>query len=181
MKLFQKITLPTLLFSSLTAHAYIPDLFGAYQKGATYAQEQNARDAYYYAEMNKPKFFFEVHDGRKQKAKNNFNLSPKNGDVVCWGIYNLENGNIAQAREIISMPSQNEFMGQSRDTQIQKTVHIARLNTNVLKVDKDLLSQNNQIYTCWIFHPTATPKGKYTISIEVGKRNFGTRAFNIID
>lgn len=182
MKTLPKLTLSLLLLSSLTAHAmYIPDLFGAYEQGASRARYENAQDAYYYEQLNSPKFFFEVHDGKKQKTKNHLNLSAKNGDVLCWGIYNLENGRVAQAQEIISMPYQGDFMGQSSNSNIQTTTNAIKLNTNTVAFSKDLLSSGNQIYTCWVFHPTATPKGQYTISIEVGSRNFGTRAFNIVD
>lgn len=182
MKTLPKLTLSTLLLSSLTAHAmYIPDLFGAYQRGANQAQYENQQDAYYYEQLNSPKFFFEVHDGKRKNAKNNFNLSPKNGDALCWGIYNLENGNVAQSQEIITMPYQGNFMGQSHNTNIQTTTNAVQLNSNMVAFSKNLLSTNNQIYTCWVFNPYNTPKGQYTISIEVGSRNFGTKAFNIID
>lgn len=160
---------------------YIPDLFGAYQRGVNQAQYENQQDAYYYQQLNSPKFFFEVHDGKKQTAKNNFNLSPKNGDVLCWGIYNLENGKVAQSQEIIAMPYQGDFMGQSSNSNIQTTTNAVKFNTNTVAFSKDLLSSGNQIYTCWVFHPTATPKGRYAISIEVGSRSFGTRIFNIVE
>lgn len=181
MKTLSKLTLFTLLLSTLTTHAYIPDLFGAYQRGANQAQYENQRDAYYYEQLNSHKFFFEVHDGKQKKAKNNFNLSPKNGDVLCWGVYNLENGNVAQSQEIIAMPYQGEFMGQSHNTNIQTTTNAIQLNASTVAFSKNLLSTNNQIYTCWVFNPYNTPKGRYTISIEVGSRNFGTKGFNIID
>lgn len=182
MKNLSKIILSTLLCYSLTAHAvYIPNLFGAYEQGAEAARQANARDAYYYEQLNSPKFFFEVHDGKRKKAKNNFNLSPKNGDVLCWGIYNLENGNVAQSQEIITMPYQGDFMGQSHNTNIQTTTNAVQLNKNTVAFSKNLLSSSNQIYTCWVFHPYNTPKGRYTIAIEVGSKNFGTRAFNIVD
>ena len=182
MKNLSKIILSTLLFCMSTAHAvYIPNLFGAYEQGAEAARQANARDAYYHEQLNSPKFFFEVHDVKRKKAKNNFNLSPKNGDVLCWGIYNLENGNVAQSQEIITMPYQGNFMGQSHNTNIQTTTDTVQLNSNTVAFSKNLLSTNNQIYTCWVFHPYNTPKGQYTISIEVGSRNFGTKTFNIID
>lgn len=168
-------------FSHSSFAIYIPNLFGAYQQGQNQAQYENAQDAYYYAQLNNPKFFFEVHDGKRKKAKNNFNLSTKNGDVLCWGIYNLEDGNVAQSQEIITTPYQGEFTGQSPNTNIQTTTNAVRLNNNTVAFSKNLLSNRNQIYSCWVFNPYNTPKGQYTISIEVGSRSFGTRAFNIVD
>lgn len=170
-----------LAITSLPTFAYIPDIFGAYERGANQAQYENQQDAYYYQQLNSPKFFFEVHDGKKRKAKNNFNLSPKNGDVVCWGIYNLENGNIAQSQEIIAVPYQGEFTGQSPNTNMQTTTGAVKLSTNTFAFSKNLLSSSNQIYTCWAFNPYNTPKGQYAITISAGSRDLGTRVFNVVD
>lgn len=42
MKILSKLIFSIPLFHSLTAHAiYIPDLFGAYQRGASQAQYEN--------------------------------------------------------------------------------------------------------------------------------------------
>ncbi|STZ63564.1 Uncharacterised protein [Moraxella lacunata] len=54
MKTLPKLTLSTLLLFTLTAHAmYIPDLFGAYEQGASRARYENQQDAYYYEEIRR--------------------------------------------------------------------------------------------------------------------------------
>lgn len=95
----------TLLSISKQGFTYVPDLFGAYQRGAEAAREANARDAYYYTQMNQPQFYFEIWEKGKKKPKRNLNLSLKKYDVLCWGVYNLpfENGTTVYASELFTM------------------------------------------------------------------------------
>lgn len=96
----------TLLSIYKQGFTYVPDLFGAYQRGAEAAREANARDAYYYTQMNQPQFYFEIWEKGKKKPKRNLNLSLKKYDVLCWGVYNLpfENGTTVYASELFTMP-----------------------------------------------------------------------------
>ncbi|ELA08059.1 hypothetical protein MOMA_05846 [Moraxella macacae 0408225] len=171
----------TILFSQSAFAIYIPDLFGAYQRGMEQAQRDNARDAYYYQQLNQPKIFFEVINRKSDKTKNNFNLSVKNGDMLCWSVYNLAYDGVYQSLEIINMPYQGEFTGQSLNNDQQAIINKMYLNKNTIAFTKKLISEDNQIYTCWGFHPKNTPKGKYIISIVVGNRDFGAKMFNIVD
>ena len=127
MKILQKLSLTVVTSSiSVCAFAYIPDLFGAYERGAEQARQANARDAYYYEQMNKPQFYFEVWEPGKKKPKRNLNLSLKKGDNICWGVYNLpfENGTIVYASELFTMPYNGGFTGASPNETRQKSLPI---------------------------------------------------------
>ncbi len=183
MKNLSKLILSSLLLSNLTAYAYIPDLFGAYQRGADYAQQQNARDAYYYEQMNTPKFYFEIWEVGKKKPKRNLNLSLKKGDNICWGVYNIpfENGTVTYASELFTMPYNGNFTGASPNETSQKITASQYIQSNAIGFDKQIIVKNNEINTCWIFHPTETPKGTYFLKIGVGNKEFGTHSFTIVD
>ncbi len=164
------------------ADIYIPDLFGAYQQGVEQARYENQRDAYYYAQLDRPKLYLEV--WRKgftgTKVRNNLNLSLKKGDNLCWSVYPLQNGYTLYSSEVITMPYKGKFTGQSHNTSIQKIISNSQVSANSVGSSKQIISTGNQIYSCWVFNPTSTPKGQYFITIAVGDKNFGTHAFNIV-
>lgn len=174
----------TIILSNPYVHAfYVPDLFGAYQRGAEAAREANARDAYYYAQMNQPRFYFEVWEPGKKKPKRNLNLSLKKEENLCWGVYNLpfENGTTVYASELFTMPYNGGFTGASPNETKQKITAYQQVKPNAIGFDKQILVKNGEAGTCWTFHPTQTPKGKYFLKIGVGNKELGTHAFTIVD
>lgn len=173
----------TICILNQAAFSYIPDLFGAYQQGAEAARQANARDAYYYAQMNQPQFYFEIWENGKKKPKRNLNLSLKKYDNLCWGVYNLpySDGTVLYTSELFTMPYHGGFTGASPNETMQKITASQQVQTNAIGFDKQILVKNGEAGTCWTFHPTQTPKGKYFLKIGVGNTDFAPKAFNIID
>lgn len=163
--------------------AYVPDLFGAYQRGVEMAQQQNAQDAYYYAQMQ-PRMYVEVYEQGKKKPKRNMKVSLKKGDNLCWQLYPLSNGNQYSTAELFTLPQAvamgTPFFGQSPST--NNPIHNAvQLSNQTYGFNRRIISTGNSIGACWVFNPTATLKGVYYIQIGVGQRDFDNVAFEIVD
>ncbi len=169
--------------NSSTSAMYIPDLFGAMIEGEQQARYANQRDAYYYAQLNRPRLYLAVYNEGffGVKAKKNLSISLKKGDNLCWTVAPLRNGYTFYSSELITMPYKGKFTGRSPNKSTQKTTSNVKVSSNSVGFTKQIISTGNQIYSCWVFNTKSTPKGQYFITITVGDEKFGTRAFNIID
>lgn len=187
MKILPKLIFSIPLFHSLTTHAiYIPDLFGAYQRGASQAQYENQRDAMYYHELSQensyntePIMYLEV--WKKDKSIGNIlHLSLNRKDELCWSIRPIDTGETIEVKEIITTPYKGDFMGKSPNSNIQHTINREKINDTSTVFTKQVTSINGVLYSCWNF-PNNTPKGTYSINISItGGINF-TRSFVIMD
>lgn len=165
--------------------AYVPDLFGAYQRGAEYARQQNAKDAYYYAQMQ-PRMYVEVYEQGKKKPKRNMQVSLKKSDVLCWQLYPIQNKLTYQTGEKFTLPypiaMDTPFFGQAGNE--HGTIHNAvQIDQQTYGFNRYMVSSNNSIGGCWVFNPyqNATPKGRYYIQVVIGEKDFKKVAFDIID
>lgn len=186
MKNLSKIILSTLLFCMSTAHAvYIPNLFGAYEQGAEAARQANARDNVL-LELSQeksydiePLMYLEV--WKKDKSVGNIlHLSLSRKDELCWSIRPVDAGETIEAKEIITTPYTGDFMGKSRNSNIQRTTNRVKINDKSTAFTKQVTSIDGILYSCWSF-PHNTPKGTYSINVSItGGINF-TRSFVIMD
>lgn len=204
MKNLSKLTLSTLLLSTLTAHAYIPDLFGAYEQGANRARYENAQDAYYYEELRRqqlerqrleqqygqrleryqraqePRLYVQVINQNTGKSKGHMNLSVKKNELLCWTVYPISNGQTYRTTETFTMPVHANFTGNAGQEANNKLISSVQTSSNSAKFERQIYATNNQINSCWQF-PTNTPKGIYHIRVGVGNVEFGTQSFKIVD
>lgn len=204
MKNLSKLTLSTLLLSTLTAHAYIPDLFGAYEKGANRARYENQQDAYYYEQIRQqqlerqrleqqygqrleryqqvqePRLYVQVINQNTGKSKGHMNLSLKKNELLCWTVYPISNGQTYRTTETFTMPVHANFTGNAGQEANNKLISSVQTSSNTAKFERQIYATNNQINSCWQF-PTNTPKGIYHIRVGVGNAEFGTQSFKIVD
>lgn len=180
------VIITTLLLNQTAFAIYIPDLFGAYQRGASQAQYENQRDAMYYHELSQensydtePMMYLEV--WKKDKSIGNIlHLSLNKKDELCWSIRPIDAGETIEAKEVITTPYKGDFMGKSPNSNIQHTINREKINGTSTVFTKQVTSINGVLYSCWSF-PNNTPKGTYSIDISItGGINF-TRSFVIMD
>lgn len=204
MKTLPKLTLSLLLLSSLTAHAmYIPDLFGAYQRGASQAQYENAQDTYYYEELRRqqlerqrlerqyaqrlenyrqvqePRLYVQVIN-QNGKDKGYMNLSLKNNDMLCWAVAPVNSSQTYQVSELFTMPVHATFTGNAGQNTNNQLTSSVQTSSNTAKFSRQIYAIQNQLDACWQF-PANTPKGIYHIRVGVGNAEFGTQSFKVVD
>lgn len=180
------VIITTLLLNQTAFAIYIPDLFGAYQRGANQAQYENQRDAAYYYELSQensynqePIMYLEVWK-KDRTISNILHLSLSRKDELCWSIRSIGAGETIEAKETITTPYSGSFMGQSPNSNIQRTITSTKINSSSTAFTKQVTSINGMLYSCWNF-PSNTPKGTYSINVSItGGINF-TRSFVIMD
>lgn len=205
MKNLSKLTLFTLLLSSLTAHAvYVPDLFGAYQRGANQAQYENQQDAYHYEELRRqqlerqqleqqygqrvaryqqaqePRLYVQVINQKTGKDKGHMNLSLKKNDMLCWAVTPVSSSQTYQVSELFTMPVHATFTGNAGQNANNKLTSSVQTSSNTAKFGRQIYTTQNQLDACWSF-PANTPKGIYHIRVGVGNAEFGTQSFKVVD
>lgn len=192
-----KSVLKVLLLSSMTisvaasANIVIPDIFGAYQRGAEQARAANQRDAYYYQNYHPsvPVSLFKMivrerkGDG-KYGDKNRMRLSLKNKDGLCWSVSGLENNMVYSATEIFGVPFEtskmDRYVGNTLVDNGRVIVNEKVLDNNTYAVDRQMTAKGSISTSCWIFK-TETPTGIYTLRVVFGGVDFGTHRFEIIE
>ncbi len=179
MKIYQLTILLLTSVISTSVFANIPDLFGAYQSGAYQAQQDNYRDDYYYQQMNQPKLYIEVWDKNFKKKRRSLKISLKKKNTLCWSVYPVPVGQVYYASELFTMPVNAKFTGFSGQNSENKITSAVQVSANSAGFDRQIYSSVNQINSCWKF-PANTPTGQYYLSLSVGDRKFGTRAFQIV-
>lgn len=204
MKTLPKLTLSLLLLSSLTAHTYIPDLFGAYEQGVSRARYENAQDAYYYEELRRqqlerqrleqqleqrleryeqiaePRLYVQVINQKTGKAKEHMNLSLKKNDMLCWAIIPVNGSQTYQVSELFTMPVNATFTGNAGQNANNQLTSSVQTSSNTAKFGRQIYATQNQLDACWSF-PSNTPKGIYHIRVGVGNAEFGTQSFKVVD
>lgn len=205
MKNLSKISLLSLLLSTLTAHAmYIPDLFGAYEQGASRARYENQQDAYYYEELRQqqlerqrleqqygqrieryqqaqePRLYVQVINQNTGKAKGHMNLSLKKNDMLCWAVTPVSSSQTYQVSELFTMPVHATFTGNAGQNDNNKLTSSVQTSSNTAKFGRQIYVTQNQLDACWSF-PANTPKGIYHIRVGVGNAEFGTQSFKVVD
>ena len=205
MKALSKLTLSILLLSTLTAHAmYIPDLFGAYEQGASRARYENAQDAYYYEEirrqqlerqrleqeldrrleryevMQEPRLYVQVINQKTGKDKGHMNLSLKKNDMLCWAITPVNSSQTYQVSELFTMPVHATFTGHAGQNANNQLTSSVQTSSNTAKFGRQIYATKNQLDACWSF-PANIPKGIYHIRVGVGNAEFGTQSFKVVD
>lgn len=205
MKTLSKLTLSILLLFTLTAHAfYVPDLFGAYEQGASRARYENQQDTYYYEEIRRqqlerqrleqqygqrleryeqiaePRLYVQVINQNTGKAKDYMNLSLKKNELLCWTVYPISNGQTYHTTETFTMPVHATFTGNAGQEANNKLISSVQTGSNTAKFERQIYATNNQINSCWQF-PANTPKGIYHIRVGVGRAEFGTQSFKVVD
>lgn len=204
MKTLPKLTLSLLLFS-LTAHAvYVPNLFGAYEQGASRARYENQQDAYYYEELRRqqlerqrleqqygqriqryeqaqePRLYVQVINQKTGKDKGHMNLSLKKNDMLCWAVTPVSSSQTYQVSELFTMPVHATFTGNAGQNDNNKLTSSVQTSSNTAKFGRQIYATQNQLDACWSF-PANTPKGIYHIRVSVGGAEFGTQSFKIVD
>lgn len=205
MKTLPKLTLSLVLLSSLTAHAmYIPDLFGAYEQGASRARYENQQDAYYYEEIRRqqlerqrleqelgrrleryevaqePRLYVQVINQKTGKDKGHMNLSLKKNDMLCWAITPVNSSQTYQVSELFTMPVNATFTGNAGQNANNQLTSSLQTSSNTAKFGRQIYATKNQLDACWSF-PANTPKGIYHIRVGVGNAEFGTQSFKVVD
>lgn len=204
MKTLPTLTLSLLLLSSLTTHAYIPDLFGAYQHGANQAQYENQQDAYYYEELRRqqlerqrleqqygqrleryqqaqePRLYVQVINQNTGKSKGHMNLSLKKNDMLCWAVTPVSSSQTYQVSELFTMPINATFTGNAGQNANNQLTSSVQTSSNTAKFGRQIYATKNQLDACWFF-PANTPKGIYHIRVGVGNAEFGTQSFKVVD
>lgn len=176
MKNLAKLTLSTLLLSSLTIHAYTPDLFGAYQQGAEAAREANARDIYYSQYAN-PTFNMGAYSGKTGKLKMTTRISIKDQDQFCWTFFNIPKGKDYYVIEQFVQPKDGLFNGHTANEIIKQE----RVSPNtIIFVRKTNSGNSNEIYGCYSFNEK-TIKGKYSLTVKIGEYTFNTQNFTVVN
>lgn len=197
MKTLSKLTISTLLLSTLTAHAmYIPNLFGAYEQGASRTRYENAQDAYYYEELRRqrlerqrleqelgrrleryeqaqgPRLYVQVINQKTGKPKGHMNLSLKKNDMLCWAV--------TEVSELFTMPVHANFTGNAGQNDNNQLTSSVQTSSNTAKFARQIYATQNQLDACWFFAAN-TPKGIYHIRVGVGGAEFGTQSFKVVD
>lgn len=205
MKTLPKLTLSTLLLSTLTAHAmYIPNLFGAYEQGASRARYENAQDAYYYEELRRqrlerqrleqelgrrleryeqaqePRLYVQVINQKTGKPKGHMNLSLKKNDMLCWAVTPVNGSQTYEVSELFTMPVHASFTGNAGQNDNNQLTSSVQTSSNTAKFGRQIYATQNQIDACWFFAAN-TPKGIYHIRVGVGGAEFGTQSFKVVD
>lgn len=205
MKTLPKLTLSTLLLSTLTAHAmYIPNLFGAYEQGASRARYENAQDAYYYEELRRqrlerqrleqelgrrleryeqaqePRLYVQVINQKTGKPKGHMNLSLKKNDMLCWAVTPVNSSQTYEVSEIFTMPVHASFTGNAGQNDNNQLTSSVQTSSNTAKFTRQIYATQNQLDACWFFAAN-TPKGIYHIRVGVGGAEFGTQSFKVVD
>lgn len=205
MKTLPKLTLSTLLLSTLTAHAmYIPNLFGAYEQGASRARYENAQDAYYYEELRRqrlerqrleqelgrrleiyeqaqePRLYVQVINQKTGKPKGHMNLSLKKNDMLCWAVTPVNGSQTYEVSELFTMPVHASFTGNAGQNDNNQLTSSVQTSSNTAKFAKQIYATQNQLDACWFFAAN-TPKGIYHIRVGVGGAEFGTQSFKVVD
>lgn len=204
MKTLPKLTLSLLLLSSLTAHAYIPDLFGAYEQGVSRARYENAQDAYYYEELRRqqlerqrleqqygqrvaryqqaqePRLYVQVINQKTGKDKGHMNLSLKKNDMLCWAVTPVSSSQTYQVSELFTMPVNATFTGNAGQNANNQLTSSVQTSSNTAKFGRQIYATQNQLDACWSFLSN-TPKGIYHIRVGVGNAEFGTQSFKVVD
>lgn len=179
-----KISAASILsLASLSAQAIaIPNIFGAYTRGAEAASQANAQDAYYYQVYSRPEMYIWVYDANNRK-KSNMQVSLSKGENLCWQLYPVNNGDRYSISELFiapqAMPLGAPFFGQnSTSNEIHNGGQIIQTRYGF---NRKQISRNNHIATCWAFNPQTTPKGRHSIEIKIGEVDFGKVAFEIVN
>lgn len=205
MKTLPKLTLFALLLFSLTAHAvYIPNLFGAYEQGASRARYENAQDTYYYEELRRqqlerqrlerqyaqrlenyrqvqePRLYVQVINQKTGKDKGHMNLSLKKNDMLCWAVTPVSSSQTYQVSELFTMPVHATFTGNAGQNTNNQLTSSVQTSSNTAKFSRQIYAIQNQLDACWQF-PANTPKGIYHIRVGVGNAEFGTQSFKVVD
>lgn len=205
MKTLSKLTLSTLLLSTLTAHAmYIPNLFGAYEQGASRARYENAQDAYYYEELRRqrlerqrleqelgrrleryeqaqePRLYVQVINQKTGKPKGHMNLSLKKNDMLCWAVTPVNGSQTYEVSELFTMPVHASFTGNAGQNDNNQLTSSVQTSSNTAKFTRQIYATQNQLDACWFFAAN-TPKGIYHIRVGVGGAEFGTQSFKVVD
>ncbi|OPH33683.1 hypothetical protein [Moraxella lacunata] len=205
MKNLSKISLLSLLLSTLTAHAmYIPNLFGAYEQGASRARYENAQDAYYYEELRRqrlerqrleqelgrrleryeqaqePRLYVQVINQKTGKPKGHMNLSLKKNDMLCWAVTPVNGSQTYEVSELFTMPVHASFTGNAGQNDNNQLTSSVQTSSNTAKFGRQIYATQNQIDACWFFAAN-TPKGIYHIRVGVRGAEFGTQSFKVVD
>lgn len=205
MKTLPKLTLSTLLLSTLTAHAmYIPNLFGAYEQRASRARYENAQDAYYYEELRRqrlerqrleqelgrrleryeqaqePRLYVQVINQKTGKPKGHMNLSLKKNDMLCWAVTPVNGSQTYEVSELFTMPVHASFTGNAGQNDNNQLTSSVQTSSNTAKFTRQIYATQNQLDACWFFAAN-TPKGIYHIRVGVGGAEFGTQSFKVVD
>lgn len=205
MKTLPKLTLSILLLFTLTAHAfYVPDLFGAYEQGASRARYENQQDAYYYEEVRRqqlerqrleqqygqrleryeqvaePRLYVQVINQKTGKDKGYMNLSLKKNDMLCWAVTPVKSSQTYQVSELFTMPVHATFTGNAGQNSNNQLTSSMQTSSNTAKFGRQIYATQNQLDACWSF-PANTPKGIYHIRVGVGGVEFGTQSFKVVD
>lgn len=205
MKTLPKLTLFALLLFSLTAHAvYIPNLFGAYEQGASRARYENDQDTYYYEELRRqqlerqrlerqyaqrlenyrqvqePRLYVQVINQKTGKDKGHMNLSLKKNDMLCWAVTPVSSSQTYQVSELFTMPVHATFTGNAGQNTNNQLTSSVQTSSNTAKFSRQIYAIQNQLDACWQF-PANTPKGIYHIRVGVGNAEFGTQSFKVVD
>ena len=197
MKTLSELPISPLLLSTLTAHAmYIPNLFGAYEQGASRTRYENAQDAYYYEELRRqrlerqrleqelgrrleryeqaqgPRLYVQVINQKTGKPKGHMNLSLKKNDMLCWAV--------TEVSELFTMPVHANFTGNAGQNDNNQLTSSVQTSSNTAKFARQIYATQNQLDACWFFAAN-TPKGIYHIRVGVGGAEFGTQSFKVVD
>ncbi|SPX85396.1 hypothetical protein [Moraxella ovis] len=191
------MVLKSLLLSSMvmsvmaSANIVIPDIFGAYQRGAEQARAANQRDAYYY-QNHRPSvpvslFKMSVRERKsdgKYGDKNRMQLSLKNKDILCWGVSGLENNMVYSATEIFGVPFEtskmDRYVGNTSVDNGRAIVNDMKvLDNNTYAFDRQMTAKGSISTSCWTFK-TETSTGIYTLRVVFGGVDFGAHRFEIV-
>lgn len=176
MRLLKTFTAVFLLSMSLSSFAYVPDLFGAYERGTEQARQDNARDTQYGYQYARPAFVMGVYADGKSKPKMMTRLSIKKRDAICWMLYNVPTNTPYSALERFTMPVDSDFAGSSQNKMLGKQ----RISSNTIEFYHTGNSGNsNQFENCWTV-AEGMPLGTYQVTITVGKNQFHTQSFQVV-
>lgn len=189
------MVLKSLLLSSMvmsvmaSANIVIPDIFGAYQRGAEQARAANQRDAYYY-QNHRPSvpvslFKMSVRERKsdgKYGDKNRMRLSLKNKDGLCWVVSGLENNMVYSTMETLSVPFDiSKMSGTIAITRMDNVKDMKDLDNNTAVLYREIKTETqNFVSSCTMFK-AETPTGMYSLRVIVGNVDFGTHRFEIIE
>lgn len=172
---YQKILISSLLLCSIPISAqYIPDLFGAYQRGAESARSHNAYQNY------QPTFMVGVYaQGSSQPKSHLFGatVSIKKKEELCWMLYNIPSHTTYQTQELFIQPHNGLFNA----TTTNNIVGSKRTSENSIIFFREVSSGNaNQIDGCYRFDETSQ-KGKYQLIISIGEYRFNPINFKVVN
>ena len=171
-------------FSTLVNATYIPDIFGAYNRGVENARYENNQDVYYYYQTQaQPRIYVDVYEPGRRGPVGGNQVSLRKNQNICWQVYPVPNDNQYYISELFNLPQSVRlgvpFFGQNTT---EDEIHNGGQITNyTYGYNRKQISKTNSLSSCWVFESARTPKGVYLMSVKVGQVDFGSIKFEIVD